>query len=298
MLPPSKQLLLELTEGGDEGEDLSALHVLARWTNIQRPVSFCMCSDAGVAVKGWSVNWLISVLECEGFETAPLLLVDDADVGLLLEALKGAACPFEEPIFLQLGQAISSTAFCSLLSSEYLPDNALTICGEPDDVPPYAAAWSGALELSTGYFAHLLLQAPSIKLRSLSVDGCQQVEDAAVVALARSAPELQHVELLGAARLGDAALAALAGSCPKLCSLHLEGAGKVTAWGVWMLLTSGKALEWVELRGSEAAATQLHAKVVALSVKGRVRTDWVEAGFNQWDIKVQSHSLEFIRKQG
>jgi hypothetical protein len=77
---------------GQPPGDMSALHVLTRWTNIQHP-SAIYHDDEGmdcIAVKGWSNKWLTSALESHSTVRcstccALLLLVDDAGVSLLLE---------------------------------------------------------------------------------------------------------------------------------------------------------------------------------------------------------------------
>ena len=153
------------------------------------------------------------------------------------------------------------------------------------------------MQLTTEHFAELLaMRAPNRSLHRLSLDGCQQLEDLAVVALASAAPELQGVKLRGAIRLGDAALSALAAACPRLEYLEVSGAEGFTAGGVWTFLRGAKALKSAQLgRMGPEAARQLHATVVARSAK-----EWIRAVFDHWRVHVALGSgvLDFRRRQG
>jgi hypothetical protein len=274
--------------------DLSPLHALARWTNIARPISVFVehegDADVCLAVKGWSATWATSALTCAFAASVPVLLTDDADVDLLLSALEAVASAeraYMGPLW--LGQAVSPAAFCRLLRCERLPHRALAIHQAPEATPPYAAGWTGGLQLATRHFTELLGGGPLRLLHRLSVGACQGLHDDGVAALASSACELRHLELLGARQVGSAALSALVVGCRQLERLVLSGARGVTAAGLRLLFTVAMRLREVELRElGAAAAHRLHGDVVAMLAAGA-------SVLGQWDVQVVRGGVVFRR---
>jgi hypothetical protein len=276
--------------------NLVPLHVLARWTNIPHPVRMLLefGSDADcLAVKGWSVEWLISALACTCAAFTPVVLTDDADVDLLLQALGGAGASrlYMPPLW--LGTAVSPAAFCRLLRCEHLHNNALTIGKPPAALPPYVVGWDGALTLTTNYCTELLGHGELSQLYQLSLADCSRLQDEAVTALASVARELRHVALFGAAMLGDASLSALAAGCGQLEDVVLSETTRITAGGLRLLLTVPRVMRRVkilELRMGVAGA--LHRDIGAFCATGSRGMI-----FDQWGIADAEDGLVCTKKQ-
>ncbi|KNC55804.1 uncharacterized protein AMSG_12426 [Thecamonas trahens ATCC 50062] len=65
-------------------------------------------------------------------------------------------------------------------------------------------------------------------LTSLGLNGCSNITDAAVVALAGGCPNLTTLNLYNCSNITDAAVVALAGGCPNLTFLGLENCSNIT----------------------------------------------------------------------
>jgi hypothetical protein len=288
-LLPSLRSLTRLSSPGTFSEwlnlaaqNLTPLHVLARWTNIPHPVlvHFQLPTSAAakcLALKGWSSDWVVSVLGSLHKDQPPLLLVDDADVDLLLGALRDGAGAIQSMGPLWLGGGVTLAALRRLLRCEQLPGSSLFIDAPPEEVMPYVVGWEGGLRLSSRHFMELLGAGPLPGLRSLCVAGCQGLEDEGVAALARAAGELRCLSLLGASKVGDTALAALAVGCHHLERLTLRDAGRVTVGGLRVLVAVAARLTNVQLVGLRVqAAEKLCSEIVALraSPAGGVFDGW------------------------
>ncbi|KNC55706.1 uncharacterized protein AMSG_12420 [Thecamonas trahens ATCC 50062] len=75
-------------------------------------------------------------------------------------------------------------------------------------------------------------------LTSLDLNGCFNITDAAVVALAGGCPNLTSLRLYNCSNITDAAVVALAGGCPNLTSLGLRNCSNITDAAV-VALTGG-----------------------------------------------------------
>jgi hypothetical protein len=269
---PSPQFTLNL-----ESDNLAALHLFARWTNIQHPVTVLIgynpeedvqeeAAAECLSMKGCSASWLVSLWRSSDSNAVTLVLADDEDVGTFLAALRdsvGQSCG--GPLW--LGKAVTPAAFRRLLSCQHLPHNTASIAKPPAAMNPYVVGWKGGLSLTPAHFTELLEHGPVPSLRCLCIGECQQLEDVGVAALASVASELRGLTLRGATRVGDAGLAALATGCPRLHSLDLHEAGRVTAGGLRLLLTVARSLSLVYMRGLGADA----ARKVAAELTQMVR---------------------------
>jgi hypothetical protein len=306
-LYPSLHSLAPLSKAGCSvwldfaAQNLTPLHVLARWTNIPHPIGIELyelesASSECLALKGWSVNWVVSVLASLGSQDEgqpSLLLVDDADVDLLLAALGDGAGAIQSMGPLRLGGSITQAALGRLFRCEHLPGNTLRVGSPPEEVMPYIVGWDGGLELSSGHFTQLLEAGPLQRLHDLTVVTCCKLDNEGVAAVASAAGELRNLALQGTmSKVGDSALAAVAVGCRRIERLLLCDGGRVTVGGLRLLLTLAGGLNRVDLVCGTGAAEKLHREIEAMQARP------APAVFDAWQVGVTDGLLSISRKLG
>ena len=110
-----------------------------------------------------------------------------------------------------------------------------------------------------GYYGEFLFSGKGLrgladnchKLRHLSLDGCYQVNDPAIIRLATSCTQLAYLSLGLCSTVKDTSLKALATHCPRLAHLNLFGCAYISEKGVARLVEAlgPRDLRYICIRG-------------------------------------------------
>jgi hypothetical protein len=260
-----RPLLQSLTDVTMSAGSMAALHTLARWTRVSddgivldadEDIMTCM-----VAVKGWSVGWLRTVLRQSSVLLKPgdwfelpsgYALVDDSDVDMA-----GLAGSWEQSrLEVCLGQDVTPACLQRLPA----PPNLHVVHLQLEDMESYVCEWSESLKFTSAHFQALVRP----ELKELMIENCHLVKNEAVVALASGAPGLRSLHLEGVEELNNSVVWALCAGCRQLQVVELYGILKVTAAGVLPLLTTAQSLRRLALALARSAECSTSGFVAAL----------------------------------